>query len=104
MEIAVLLLWAASLISFLASKTQNLLAKPLPKIVAWPVFVIFTATGSYLFTAYYSLAVSLISGLACISFMWISLVLFLGHFHLKLLPISILGSFSIVLLIQLGGN
>ena len=103
MEVAALLIWAACLITYLASQPQKLLKKPIVKTVAWPIFAILVTLGCYMFSRHYLPTASIMLTVSLGMLMWGVLVLALGHLKIKLMPVSLFGAFSMVSLMQMGG-
>ncbi|MPY22424.1 hypothetical protein FM037_08465 [Shewanella psychropiezotolerans] len=104
MSVTIVVLWFGCLTAFLSSKHQGLLAKPLMKCFSISVFVVCLMASIWLLTYIYNPIASALMVLAFTMFIWLSLVLQLGHVKAKLVPLSCFNLIFWVAVVQLGGQ
>lgn len=103
MTIAIILVWLGSLIAFLGSKQQKLLATTLSKKLTLPIFSICLVSSWLLLCEVYTGVIAGLFILTVVMVMWILIVFVQGHSSIRLLPFTALGAVTSVALIQLGG-
>jgi len=102
-EFAFCLVWLGALCTYLASTSQQLLPSSLPKKRSWALLVTSIAISSYFLSMEYALVTSILLCLALLMVLWICLIFIAGHWRLKLMPVSVVGVISLLLIAQFGG-
>ena len=104
MSVAIVVLWIGCLTAFLSSKHQGLLDKPMMKFLSIAVFVACLVASIWLLTDIYNPIASALMVLALTMFIWLSLVLQLGHIKVRLVPLCCFNLIFWVAVVQLGGQ
>ena len=104
MSVAIVVLWIGCLTAFLSSKHQSLLAKPMMKFFSISVFIVCFMASTWLLTYIYNPIAAALMVLAFTMFIWLSLVLQLGHVKAKLAPLCWVNLVFWLAVVQLGGQ
>lgn len=98
------LAWAGCLLPYLASRRQQLLAKPLPKGLAWAGFVICVAAAVAALAMLYTPVSALLFTLVLVMCLWPVTVFLSAHLRQRPVLVSVLVfvAFSMIMLAESG--
>jgi len=103
MELAFCLIWTGALSTYLASPSQQLLKKPISKILGWGLLAIFITVSSYLLNMEFAAVTSVLFSLGVLFMSWQFIIFIAGHWKVKLSYLSCGGFITLLSLAQLGG-
>ena len=86
MEITVILVWIACLLSYLASKNQSILSQPLTRVTGWLGFVILLVIAQAVAMHTYPFMTAFLVNLSLVMMSWILIIVIHGHQSLVKLP------------------
>ena len=104
MEITVILVWIACLLSYLTSKNQRVLNKPLTRVTGWFGCVLMLAIAQVFAMQSYSFATAFLINLSLMMMSWILIIFIHGHQSLIKLPLWFTGVLLLSFAVRMGAG
>lgn len=104
MEITVILVWMACLLSYLTSNNQRILPQPFNKKIGWIGFVLLLVIAQMASMQSYAFAAALLVNLSLVMMSWILIIVLHAHQGLTKLPLWFTGVLLVSFFVRFGGN